>query len=113
MKILILLTFILLMSFVTVPVRSVSSATTIVTGDDSGFVVNTGGAVTFTLGTVSAGFTTTIVNNGTGVITFSSAVTVGNGQTITQLSNSAGAIMPGTKGNSIRIFYDGTLWRGV
>lgn len=113
MRNLILLTFILLMGFTVAPVRGVSSSTTIVTGDDSGFVVNTGGAVTFTLGTVSAGFTTTVVNNGTGLITFSSAVTVANGQTITELSNSAGAIMPGTKGNSIRLFYDGTLWRGV
>lgn len=113
MKILKFIPFILLMSFFTVPVRSVSTATTIVTGDNSGFVVNTGGAVTFTLGTVSTGFTTTVVNNGTGVITFSSPITVANGQTITELSYSASAIMPGIKGNSIQIFYDGTIWRGV
>jgi hypothetical protein len=114
MKTLSFISFILisLMSFSAAPVRSVSANTTIVTGDDNGFVINTGGTVTFTLGTVSSGFTTTIVNQGTGNITLSSAVTVASGQTITVIPKSASGIEPGILGNSIRLIYDGT-WRGT
>ena len=102
-----------LMSFSAVPVRSVSANTTIVTGDDNGFVINTGGAVTFTLGTVSSGFTCTVINQGTGNITLSSGVTVANGQTITIIPKSASGIEPGIIGNSIRLIFEGTTWRGT
>lgn len=101
-----------LMSFSAAPVRTVSANTTIVSGDDGGFVINTGAAVTFTLGTVSSGFTCTVVNQGTGNITISSDVTVANGQTITIIPKSASGIEPGILGNSIRLIYDGT-WRGT
>lgn len=101
-----------LMSFTSVPIRTVSASTTIVSGDDTGFVYNTGGAVTFTLGTVSSGFSCTISNYGTGAITFSSGITVANGQTITILPKSASGIEPGIIGNSITLTYDGTTWRG-
>ena len=106
------LLLILLMSFHAVPVRTVSASTTIGTGDDTGFVTNTGAAVTFTLGSVSSGFSCTVANHGTGIITFSGGITVANGQTITVLPKAASGIEPGIVGNSIRLFYDGTTWRG-
>ena len=101
-----------LMSITSVPIRTVSASTTIGSGDDTGFVTNTGGSVTFTLGTVSSGFSCTVVNHGTGIITFSGSVTVANGTTITTLSKSASEILPNQIGNSINLFYDGTTWRG-
>ena len=101
-----------LMSLSAVPVRTVSASTTIGTSDDNGFVTNTGAAVTFTLGTVSNGFSCTVANHGTGNVTFSGAITVANGQTITVLPKSASSIEPNIIGNSITLFYDGTTWRG-
>lgn len=92
-------------------IRTVSSNTTITSTDNDGIVMNTGGAVTFTLGSVSSGFSCSVVNNGTGNITFSSGITVANGQTITVLTKSATEISPGLIGNKIRIFYNGSTWR--
>lgn len=113
MKNLLLLLFLIgSMSFNFVPVRTVSASTTIVSGDDTGYVVNTGGAVTFTFGTVSAGFTCTISNHGTGNVTFSGPVTVANGTTITVLPKGATEFLPNVKGNSINLLYDGSVWRG-
>lgn len=102
-----------LMSFSAAPVRSVSANTTISSTDDNGFVINTGAAVTFTLGSVSSGFTCTVVNQGTGNITLSSGVTVANSQTITIIPKSASGIEPGILGNSLRLIYDGSTWRGT
>lgn len=115
MKTLLIISLILisLSSFTVAPVRTVSANTTIITSDNEGFVINTGAAVTFTLGTVSNGFTCTIVNQGTGNITLSSAVTVANGQTITIIPKTASGIEPGIVGNSIRLVFDGTIWRGT
>jgi hypothetical protein len=115
MKILSIISFVLisLMSFTVAPVRTVSANTTIGTSDNDGFVINTGAAVTFTLGTVSSGFTCTIVNQGTGNVTLSSAVTVASGQTITIIPKTASGIEPGIVGNSIRLIYDGTTWRAT
>lgn len=113
MKTLFALLLITFFSFIAVPVRTVSASTTIVSGDDTGFVTNTGGAVTFTLGTVSSGFSCTVSNHGTGIITFSAPITVANSTTITTLSKSATEITPNQIGNKIRLYYDGTTWRGI
>lgn len=102
-----------LMSFSVAPVRSVSANTTIGTSDNDGFVINTGAAVTFTLGTVASGFSCTVVNQGTGNVTLSSAVRVSSGQTITVIRNSPSEINPDILGNSLRLVFDGTTWRGI
>ena len=96
-----------------VPFRNVTANTSITTADDGGIITNTGGAITVSFGTVSSGFTCTVNNFGTGVLTFGSAVTVGNGQTITLLPKYSTEFNPGIhNGNSIRLFYDGSVWRG-
>jgi hypothetical protein len=93
--------------------RTVSSSTVIMLTDDLGTIVNTGGNVTFTLSAgLLSGFSCTIYNHGTGNIVFSLPITVANGQTITILPKSASGIEPGIIGNSIRISYDGSVWRG-
>jgi len=100
-----------LMSFLTIPVRNVSASTTITSADDGGVVTNTGGAVTFTLGTVSSGFSCTINNQGTGDITLSTAVTVHNGKTVTTIGRHSTEITSNGVGNKLRIYYDGTSFR--
>jgi type IV secretory pathway TrbL component len=99
-------------SFTVATIRTVSGSTSIVTADDNNIVVATGGNATFTLSAVSAGFSTTIINHGTGTVTFSTAVSVGGGKTITTLGNYPAEMRPGWVGNTIRICYDGTTWRG-
>lgn len=101
-----------LMSITFVPVRTVSANTTITTADDEGFVTNTGGAITITLGTVTSGFKCTVANHGTATLIFSSGITVANGTTITALSKNSSEISPNQIGNTIEIWYDGTTWRG-
>lgn len=116
MKSLLSVFFVLLISlssFSAAPVRSVSANTTISSTDDGGFIINTGAAVTFTLSSVSTGFTCTIINQGTGNITLSSSVTVANSRTITIIPKSATSIEPGILGNSLRLIYDGSTWRGT
>jgi hypothetical protein len=95
-----------------VPVRNVSSSTTITSSDDGGIVVNTGGSATFTLGSVSSGFSCVVSNHGTGIVTFSGSITVANGKTITTLTNNRTEFNPNGLGNSIQLWYDGTTWRG-
>lgn len=112
MKLLLITILISLSSFFPVPVRTVTANTTITSTDDNGFVINTGAAVTFTLGSVSAGFSCKIINQGTGSITLSTPVTVGNSQTITIIPKSASGLEPGIKGNTLEIVFDGTSWRG-
>ncbi len=93
-------------------IRTVSGNTSIVTDDDTDIVVATGGNATFTLTSVSSGFTCVIVNHGTGTVTFSTPVYVGGGKTITTLGNYPAEMRPGWVGNTITLAYDGTVWRG-
>jgi hypothetical protein len=92
-------------------IRSVSGATSVTTSDDNNIVIATGSDATFTLGTVSNGFTVTLINHGTGTITFSQNVYVGGGKTITTLGNYPAEMQPGWVGNTIQLCYDGTTWR--
>lgn len=102
-----------LMAF-TVPTRTVTGTSTTVASSDDGLVIlHTGAAATYTLGTVSDGFSCTIANHGTGNITFSSAITTATGQTITVLSRSSGEFVPGQIGNSITLVRIGGVWRSI
>lgn len=97
-----------------VPTRTVSTTTATISSSDDGYVViHTGAAASYTLGTVSSGFKVTIVNHGTGNITFSTTVKTTNTQTITVLSNYSSQMMPGVVGNSIDLLFDGTSWRSI
>jgi hypothetical protein len=89
------------------------TSTTIATADNDFVILHTGAAATYTLGTVSDGFSCRVVNHGTGNITFSGAVTVANGQTITVLGRSASEMLPGVNGNSITLVRIGGVWRGA
>lgn len=114
MKKSILVLLIGLLSAFTILNRSVTgSTTTIASGDDNYLIVHTGPAATYTLGTVSDGFSCTVVNHGTGNITFSAGITTANGQTITVLPASNGEIVPGQIGNKITIAYIGGVWRSI
>ncbi len=104
--------FVFASAFTLVPVRTSSGATTITTSDNDGVVIHTGAASTYTLGTVSSGFSCTIINHGTGAITLSGAVTVANGRTTTTIPASRGEITPSNISNSLVLIYDGTNWRG-
>jgi hypothetical protein len=105
--------FFVLCSFA-VPTRTVSTTTaTIATADDNFVIVHTGAAATYTLGTVSAGFSCTVLNHGTGNITFSTNIRTTNTQTVTILTNYSSQMMPGTIGNSIQLLYDGAVWRSI
>jgi len=109
-----LLGYFILLSAFTVPTRTVSTTTaTIATGDDGYVIIHTGAAATYTLGSVSSGFTCTVVNHGTGSITFSTNIRTTNTQNITVLTNYSSQMMPGTIGNSIRLLYDGSVWRSI
>lgn len=107
-----LFAFFFVLSSVFVPIRTSSTSTTIAQSDDTGFVTHTGSTATYTLGTVSAGFSCTIENMGIGIITFSQGITVGNGKTLTTLGFSRNTMTPDGFGNSITIHWDGTAWRG-
>lgn len=107
-----LLLLLIFCSFTLASVRSVTGNTSIVTADDNNIVVATGSNATFTLSSVSSGFSVTIINHGTGTITFSGAIYVGGGKTITTLGNYPAEMLPGWQGNTIRLVYDGTTWRG-
>ncbi|CAN1553093.1 hypothetical protein MCERE19_02251 [Spirosomataceae bacterium] len=110
----VLLILILCLGFVAIPNRTVSgTSTTIVTGDDNAVIIHTGAAATYTLGTVSDGFSCKIANHGTGNITFSAGITTANGQTITILPQSNGEIVPGQIGNQINIARIGGVWRSI
>lgn len=106
-----LLLLLILCSFTAATIRTVSGSTSITTADDNNIIVATGGNATYTLGTVSSGFTTTVINHGTGVITFSAAITVGGGKTITTLTKYPAEMQPGWIGNTIHLAFDGTTWR--
>jgi len=93
-------------------VRSVTGNTSIVTADDNDIVIATGSNATFTLSSVSSDFTVTVINHGTGTITFSQNVYVGGGKTINTLGNYPAEMLPGWVGNTIRLVYDGSIWRG-
>ena len=108
-----LLIFVFFSAF-TIPTRTVSTTTaTISTGDDGYVIIHTGAAATYTLGSVSSGFSCTVVNHGTGSITFSTNIRTTNTQNITVLTNYSSEMMPGTIGNSIRLLYDGSVWRSI
>lgn len=112
-KLFVLFVFFLFSSF-TIPTRTVSTTTaTIVTGDDGYVIIHTGAAATYMLGTVSSGFSCTVVNHGTGSITFSSNIKTTNTQTITVLTNYSSQMMPGIISNSLRLLYDGSSWRSI
>ena len=111
-NLLVIIVAICLSSFI-IPTRVISTSTTITTSDDNGVVINTGGAVTYTLGTVSSGFTCTIVNQGTGSITFSTGIKTDNNNTITVLDKSSSSMSAGVVGNSVRLLFDGTIWRKI
>jgi hypothetical protein len=102
-----------LMAFSVLNRTVTGTSTTIASTDDNYVILHTGAAATYTLGTVSDGFSCTVANHGTGVITFSSAITTANGQTITVLSNSAGSFVPGQIGNSITLVKIGGVWRSI
>lgn len=89
------------------------TSTSIVTADDNYVILHTGAAATYTLDTVSDGFSCKIVNHGTGNITFSSSITTANGQNITVLSNSSGLIIPGQISNTITLLKIGGIWRSI
>jgi len=90
----------------TVSYRSGTGAYTILATDHA--VINTGGAATWTLPAASgcAGRVYRLVNQGTGNITLSIAVTTANGTTTTTLVNTAGS-------NFFEILSDGTNWRRI
>jgi hypothetical protein len=112
-KLCLLFIFLVLCSFA-VPTRTVSTTTaTIATADDNFVIIHTGAAATYTLGIVSAGFSCTVVNHGTGSITFSTNIRTTNTQNITVLTNYSSQMMPGTIGNSIQLLYDGAVWRSI
>lgn len=114
MKKLCLLFFFFALCSFAVPTRTVSTTTaTIASSDDNFVIVHTGAAATYTLGTVSAGFSCTVLNHGTGNITFSTNIRTTNTQTVTVLTNYSSQMMPGTIGNSIRLLYDGAVWRSI
>lgn len=94
--------------------RTVTGTTaTVASGDDNYLIVHTGAAATYTLSSVSDGFSCIIANHGTGAITFSAAITTANGQTITVLPMSNGEIVPGQIGNKITIARIGGVWRSI
>lgn len=98
-------------SFTAIPTRRVTASTTITAADNDGVVTNTGGAVTFTFGTVASGFSCTINNQGTGNVTFGSDIFVQNGKSINTLGWNSTQITPNGISNRIRIYYDGTVFR--
>jgi hypothetical protein len=89
------------------------TSTTIATGDNDFVILHTGAAATYTLGTVSDGFSCRVVNHGTGNITFSGAVSTASGQTINILPFSAGEIVPGQIGNQITLCRISGVWRSI
>ncbi len=114
MKKVILILSVIFFSFITILNRTVTgTSTTIASGDDNYLIVHTGASATYTLGTVSDGFSCKIVNHGTGIITFSSGITTADGQTITILPFSNGEIVPGQIGNQITIAKIGGVWRSI
>lgn len=97
----------------TIPFRVVTGNTTIATADNDHVIVHTGAAATYTLGSVSDGFSVKIANHGTGSITFSAAITTASGQSITVLTNSSGLLEPGIVGNTITIARISGVWRSI
>ena len=112
-KILAIILGAVLVSFTTINTRTVTGTTaTIVTADDGYIILHTGAAATYTLGTVSDGFSCKIVNHGTGEITFSTAIFTGStGHSTTKLSNYFTILEPDKIGNSIQITKIGGDWR--
>lgn len=116
MKKLLFLICILFFGFSSILNRTVTgTSTTISSSDDNYLIVHTGAAATYTLGTVSNGFSCKVVNHGTGNITFTvtGGITTANGQAITILPFSNGEIYPGQIGNQITIAYIGGVWRSI
>lgn len=105
---------ILLISFSSVNNRTVTgTSTSIVTADDGYVILHTGASATYTLGSVTNGFSCKVINHGTGDITFSGSITTANGQTITVLPKSNGEFIPGQIGNQITIAKIGGVWRSI
>lgn len=90
----------------TVSYRSGTGAYTILATDHA--VINTGAAATWTLpaANTAAGRMYRLINQGTGSITLSIAVTTASGTTTTTLVNTAGS-------NCFEILSDGTNWRKI
>ncbi len=88
----------------TLPISTVSANTTLTSSNH--VVVNTGGAITLTLPTASAntGLILVVANHGTGAVTFSPSLKVGNTETLTSITYQLG-------GNLVTIISDGTNWR--
>jgi hypothetical protein len=109
-----ILSFFYSVAFTSLSTRTVTtSSASITSADDAYVILHTGPAASYTLGTVSDGFSCKIVNHGTGDITLSAGVTTGNGQTITVLTNSSGLFTPGQIGNTITIARIGGVWRSI
>lgn len=81
---------------------TVSAGTYVITATDL-TVVFTGTTSTFTFPTAVLGRRLNLVNNGSGTVTYGTAVTIGNGSTTTT----------STAGNKDQVQYDGTVWRKI
>lgn len=92
------------MPVTTLPVVSVTTNTTLTNANH--VVICKGGAITLTLPSASAntGLTLVVANHGTGAVTFSPTLKVGNTEIL-------GAITYQLGGNLVTIVSDGTDWR--
>lgn len=88
----------------TLPITTVSESTTLTSSNH--VVINTGAAITLTLPTASSnsGLVLIIANHGTGAVTFSPSLKVGNTETLGSITYQLG-------GNLVTIISDGTNWR--
>ena len=86
--------------------RVINSSYTLLATDN--VLINIGAAVTWTLpaANTAGGRTYRLVNQGSGNVTLSQAVTIANGVTTTTIGNAAGS-------NSFEIISDGTVWRKI
>jgi hypothetical protein len=87
---------------------------TITNSHDNQTIINTGGACTYTLSASTTNFVCNVVNQGTGDITFSTAVTIKPGATTTTLSPNPSEILPNAIGHKLKLHRDsGGIWRAI
>jgi len=87
---------------------------TITNAHDNQTIVNTGGACTYTLSATTTNFVCNIVNQGTGNITLSTAVTVRTGVTVNTVGFSISEMFPNRIGNRLKIHRDASgVWRSI
>jgi hypothetical protein len=87
---------------------------TITNSHDGQTIVNTGGACTYTLSATTTNFVVNVVNQGTGTITFSSAITIKPGVTTTRLSPNPSEMLPNQIGNKLKLHRDASgVWRVI